>query len=131
MRVVLISILMLSACSTEEPQPCLDAFCLPAGAELVGHQQPADFDLYQVEWHDARFGIYTGDFPMFEVGSGEKRELASNANAEIKTDGSQGEILMQLGEQSPRYLHLTGPCEAVERCALVAFADAIKTAERE
>ena len=122
---------MLSSCGAEEPQPCLDAFCLPADAKLVGHQQPADFDLYQVEWHDARFGIYAGDFPDFEVGSGEKRELASNADAELKTDGLRGQILMQVGEQSPRYLHLTGPCEAKERCALVAFADAIKTAERE
>ncbi|MXP30121.1 hypothetical protein GRI58_15030 [Porphyrobacter algicida] len=131
MRAVLLSLLLLSGCSAEEPQSCLDAFCLPTDAEIVGHQQPADFDLYQVEWQDARFGIYVGDFPDFAVGTGEKLALVSGANAEIKTDGLQGEVLMQLGEQSPQYLHLTGPCEAKERCALVVFASAVETAERE
>lgn len=131
MRAVLLSLVLLSGCGVEEPKSCLDAFCLPADADIVGHQQPADFDFYQVEWQDARFGIYVGDFPDFGVGTGEKLALASNANAEIKTDVLQGEVLMQIGEQSPTYLHLTGPCEAKERCAVVAFAGAVEIVERE
>lgn len=131
MRAVFLSLLLVSGCSAEEPPSCVDTFCLPADAEVVGHQQPADFDLYQVEWQDVRFGIYVGDFPDFAVGSGEKLALAPGARAEIKTEDLQGEVLMHLGEQSPRYLHLAGPCEAKEECALVAFAAAIEIAERE
>ena len=131
MRAVVLSLLLLSGCTAEEPQSCLNAFCLPAHAEIVGHQQPADFDLYQVDWQDARFGIYLGDFPDFAIGTGEELALASGVNAEIKTDGLQGEVLMQLGEQSPQYLHIFGPCEGRGRCALIDFASAVEAAERE
>jgi len=121
--------MLLSACSAEEPKTCLGDFCLPNDAELIGHQQPADFDLYQVDWQGARFGIYVGDFPDFRIGSGVKRAVTIDADAELKIDDTQGQILAQLGARSPRYLLIIGPCIAIESCALAKFADAIQKAQ--
>lgn len=109
-----------------EPKSCFGDFCLPSDARLVGHQQPADFDLYQVDWRDSRYGIYAGDFPDFEPASGEELGIAIDHGARLKVDGKQGQILAKLGTQSPRYLHITGPCATLEKCALADFADAVR-----
>lgn len=126
MRFLIFVLMLLSACVADKSKTCLGDFCLPTDADLVGHQRPADFDLYQVDWQGARFGIYVGDFPDFRIGSGAKRAVTIDADAELKINDMQRHILVQLGARSPRYLHITGPCIEAEGCALVNFADAIQ-----
>jgi hypothetical protein len=95
---------------------------MTAEAELMGKQQVADFNLYQVRFAGERFGIYEGDFPDFEPAGAKLISIPVDANARLITQGGESQVLALVSESSPRYLHITGPCAIGGPCPLLEVA---------
>lgn len=91
-------------------------------AELIDKQEIADFNLYQVRFAGDRFGIYEGDFPDFDAARAEQVSIPIDANAQILLHGAESQVLAQVSDAWPRYVHLTGPCTSGGPCPLMAAA---------
>lgn len=122
MRVVVVSLSLLSACVAEAPKQCAKSFCLPLQAKLLGKQEVADFNLYQVKWNGERFGIYEGDFPDFDAVGSKPIDIPLDANAKLRIDGKEGQILAHVDIGEPKFVHLTGPCTSRGKCSALDFA---------
>lgn len=122
MRVVVVPLLLLSACVAEAPKQCAESFCLPLQAKLLGKREVEDFNLYQVEWNGERFGIYEGDFPDFDVAGSKPIAIPLDANAKLRISGNEGQVLAHVGSGSPGFIHLTGPCTSRSACSAFLFA---------
>lgn len=91
-------------------------------AELIGKQEVADFNLYQVRFAGERFGIYEGDFPDFDSARAEPVSIPIDANAQLLLQGEESQVLAQVSETWPIYVHLTGPCTSGGPCPLMDAA---------
>jgi len=119
------SALLISACAEVEPGTCGETFCLPAEAHLIGKQEVADFNLYQVEWRGERFGIYEGGHPDFAIDTAATISTPIDAAALFFMKGKEGHVLARQGREWSPYLHLVGPCSTRADCSVVAFAGAL------
>jgi hypothetical protein len=54
------AIVALTACSKPH---CGESFCLKETPSSFSRQEKVDFDVYDVAYHDQRFGIYEGNNP--------------------------------------------------------------------
>ena len=124
--VVLVLMLLISGCKPAAPPPSLSGLCLPPGSRIIDHQQPADFDLYRVEWKNAQFGLYLGDFPDFDPTSAQSLPIPIDAQAKFLRKVGHGEVLLKANAEPPRYLHLSGPCESASQCLVLDFAQSLK-----
>ena len=95
---------------------------MTAEAELIGKQQIADFNLYQVRLAGERLGIYEGDFPDFDAAGSKLASIPMDANARLIMQDGESQVLVLLSESSPRYLHITGPCASGGSCPLLDVA---------
>lgn len=125
MRYAWVSLLLLANCSASQREECVEEFCTSRGAKLLGKQEIADFNLYQLEWSGESIAIYVGDFPDFDGRSTETIEIPIDANAKLVIDGQQGQILAHLSDDWPKFLHLTGPCASRDDCLVVEAANAL------
>lgn len=117
---------LLAGCTEVRPSTvCVETFCMTAEAELIGKQQIADFNLYQVRYAGKRFGIYEGDFPDFDVAGAKPVSIPIDANAQLIMQDGESQILAFVSENSPRYLHVTGPCVSSGPCPLLDMAQSI------
>lgn len=119
------SLAALAGCSAGTGEQCLDGFCLPADAVVIGREQAADFTLYQLAWRDEQFGLYVGDFPTFNTESTNPLAVPLDPDARLVVGGGSAEVLMRLGSASPRYLHLGGRCDDFGTCKVGELARAI------
>jgi hypothetical protein len=92
---------------------------MPPAAELIGKQEIADFNFYQVQWGGERLGIYERDHPDFQGQDAERISLPLDPNAELLIDGEQGQVLARLRGDWPQFLHLTGPCSSRANCMVL------------
>jgi hypothetical protein len=119
----LLAFALLAGCAEERPQNvCGETFCMTAEAALIGKQQIADFNLYQVRFAGERFGIYEGDFPDFDAAGAKLVSIPIDANTRLITQDGESQVLALVSESSPRYLHVTGPCASSGPCPLLEFA---------
>lgn len=96
MRFTWFLLFFLSGCAEVEPEVCGQEFCLPTQARLVGKQEVADFNTYQVDWGKNRIGIYEGDFPDFDKKEAEAISIPIDANAKFFADSGEGHVLARL-----------------------------------
>lgn len=107
----LFALALLAGCTEERPpNVCGKTFCMAEKAELIGKQQVADFDLYQVRFAGVRFGIYEGDFPDFDAAGTKIVSIPIDSNARLLMQDGESQVLAIVSARSPRYLHVTGPC---------------------
>lgn len=104
------------------PNVCGETFCIKAEAELIGKQQVADFNLYQVRFAGKRVGIYEGDFPDFAAAGTETVSIPIDPNARLLMADGEAQVLARMGDSSPRYIHITGPCASRGQCPLLDAA---------
>ena len=95
---------------------------MPQAAELIGKQEVADFNLYQVQWKGERLGIYEGDHPDFSSLGAERISIMLDPNAELLIDGEQAQVLARVGSEWPQFIHLTGPCSSRANCLTLEAA---------
>jgi hypothetical protein len=122
---VMAGLVALAGCSADGGGQCAQGFCLPADAVIVGREEPADFTLYQLAWRSEQFGLYVGDQPTFNTAAASPFAVPLDREARLVTGGGSAELLMKLGDTSPRYLHLAGRCDAIETCTFADLARAI------
>jgi hypothetical protein len=87
-------------------------------------------DRYQLAWRGEPFGLYVGDYPDFDVKRAVPYAAPLDGDARLLAGGGTAELRLRLGETSPRYLHLSARCEAIETCALAELAKAITRTPR-
>jgi len=114
---------LLAGCAEElSSDVCGETFCIAAEADLIGKQQIADFNLYQVRFAGERFGIYEGDFPDFDAAGATPVSIPVDSNARLILQNGESQVLAMMSETSPRYLHVTGPCPSSGPCPLLDMA---------
>lgn len=126
MRLFLAFLLSLTAYGCSETEVGLEAkcgerFCAPSDGSIVSGKEIADFKIYQVEWRGNRFGIYEGDFPTLVHGLSENIGIAVADDATVTIDGDMGIIDARTGLDWPRFIQITGPCEAPTNCLAADF----------
>lgn len=121
-------VLLLSGCALDDGGQCGEAFCMPARAEMIGKQEIADFNIYQVLWSRARLGIYEGDHPDFSSQEAERISITLDPNAELLIDGEQAQVLARVRKELPQYIHLTGPCSSRANCLALEAAKSLTPA---
>lgn len=119
------ALVLLAGCSAGDDGQCLEGFCLPADAVVVGEERSADFTLYQIAWRGEQFGLYAGDSPNFSRAAARAFPVPVDANALLVESGGSAELLMRLGNASPQMLHLGGRCDTIETCTFGKLAEAI------
>jgi hypothetical protein len=127
MKVTLIPImtLFLIACAGERPiGPCGESFCLPADAQLLSKRTPVeDFNLYQVAWRGAQFGIYEGNHPRGRDDvSGSVVRLPGGRAGTLRLSGGHGNVILDTQNDWPAYLSVMGPCRSTEDCSVKSLA---------
>lgn len=122
------SLAAIAGCNDAEDQQCVEGFCLPADVVIVGRERPADFTLYQLAWRGEQFGLYVGDAPSFAAASAQLFAVPLDRNAQAVAGGGSAEVVMRLGEASPRFLHLGGRCDEIQTCNVGELAQAITRA---
>jgi hypothetical protein len=129
MTVLLLVMLLLVACAEERSTgPCGESFCLPSDAQLLSKQTPVeDFNLYQVAWRGAQFGIYEGNQPQGrDDGSRAKISLPGGRAATLRVSDDGGSIIVDMQKAWPAYLDVMGPCQSTEECPLRSFAGKLR-----
>lgn len=98
---------------------------MPLRAELIGKQEVADFNLYQVQWSGERLGIYEGDHPDFSRQGAERISITLDPNAALLIDGEQAQVLARIGNEWPQFVHITGPCSSRSDCLTLEAAKSL------
>ena len=126
MRIALLTVLFVVSCTGQQSEHCNEAFCLSDEAVVVGHQQPADFDLFQIDWRGSRFGVYAGNHPDFKEEAAVTISVPFDQQAMLLIHEGNGEPLVKTENSWPEYLHLSGPCDSPSDCSLLEFSEAIR-----
>ena len=129
---VVIASALLWGCTGQEPRgACGDSFCLPRSASLLGKQTPVeDFNLYQVEWRETRFGIYEGNQPQrADEARSTPLRLPIDDSATLYVSEAGGNVLVEIMSECgigkscwPQFLDVMGPCRSTADCEVAAFA---------
>jgi hypothetical protein len=118
----------LAGCADASPSgPCAENFCLPAGAKIVSKSNPVeDFNLYQIDWKGARFGIYEGNHPQRRADVKQPINLPIDPAASIDVQDGRGSIIVSIGKHWPAYLDVMGPCKGSAHCLVTDFAHGLR-----
>lgn len=137
MRAVLIAVVILASCSDGEsidgkPVRCGETFCAPELANLIPEGHLVDFDrrgefnTFQMEWRGSNFEIYEGDFRDLHHGEEEQISIPIASSASFFIDAGTGRINAHLGDNSPRFVVISGPCASRSSCAALDAAKALR-----